>query len=303
MHKIRVDIHIGVVVSSHAWVDGEGELYEEEIALGPIKMAAVRISGNEPVPPSNGELAEMFEPTILRLAKPVRDPGGVRRAVFRLQFETPEEAAAMYQDEAQRILDRSGGAVRIEVEPCAPPSPIALAAAAPPPGGEAYVQPSSLVQADDPAIAAAAREAIGEETEAWKAAKRLERWTHERIRTKSLGVVFASAKETLETREGDCTEHAALLVALCRAAGLPARAAAGLIYSEAIDGFGYHMWAEVYLDGWRDLDATRPGDPVDAMRIQLGASALEDARFASDLSVNLLKYLGRFSIEALQAER
>jgi len=63
----------------------------------------------------------------------------------------------------------------------------------------------------------------------------------------------------LENGAGDCSEYSYLFVALCRAAGIPARIQAGFAFhreSETLeDG---HMWAEYYLQnyGWIPVDVT-----------------------------------------------
>src|SRR5690606_38728584 len=68
----------------------------------------------------------------------------------------------------------------------------------------------------------------------------------------------ASALQAYRERQGDCTEHAALFVALARAAGIPARNAAGIVYLSAGSKgvFGYHAWAEVWLGQWVPVDTT-----------------------------------------------
>ena len=55
---------------------------------------------------------------------------------------------------------------------------------------------------NDPALREAALKAVGNETDAWKRAKILEKWVHGYVSEKNLGVGFASAKEVFETREG-----------------------------------------------------------------------------------------------------
>ena len=67
------------------------------------------------------------------------------------------------------------------------------------------------------------------------------------LNAKDFSQAFASAAEVVDTHEGDCTEHAVLLAALCRARGIPARVAIGLVYMPATHEFGYHMWTEVYI--------------------------------------------------------
>jgi len=66
------------------------------------------------------------------------------------------------------------------------------------------------------------------------------------------------ALRAMQTRTGDCTEYAALLVALCRSAGVPARLVGGYVSERSIAPrpADYHDWAEIWLDGrWRVADA------------------------------------------------
>lgn len=78
----------------------------------------------------------------------------------------------------------------------------------------------------------------------------------------------ARASETLRYGIGTCTTKSTLLLALCRAVGIPARVHTGLISLEIMRGIlpgfafrflpeeGGHTWLEVELDGgWRPLDS------------------------------------------------
>lgn len=63
----------------------------------------------------------------------------------------------------------------------------------------------------------------------------------------------------LENEVGDCSEYSYLFVALCRAAGIPARIQAGFAFRSASETLeNGHMWAEYYLEnyGWIPVDAT-----------------------------------------------
>ncbi|NOZ49580.1 MAG: transglutaminase domain-containing protein [Chloroflexi bacterium] len=69
------------------------------------------------------------------------------------------------------------------------------------------------------------------------------------------------AQAAMGNMGADCTEYASLLVALSRAAGIPARYAEGLVYLTASEGGlarTAHAWAEVYLPGagWTSIDPT-----------------------------------------------
>jgi len=62
------------------------------------------------------------------------------------------------------------------------------------------------------------------------------------------------AKETFESGRGDCTDYTDLLVALCRAKGIPARHVTGLTAFAA--DTPKHSWAEIYTKrlGWVPFD-------------------------------------------------
>jgi len=82
-----------------------------------------------------------------------------------------------------------------------------------------------------------------------------------------LSVAYASAAEVARSREGDCTEHAVLLAAMCRSVGLPARVVCGIVYvpslGEKKDVFLPHAWVEAYVGKeWVCIDAALRGFDV-----------------------------------------
>ena len=103
----------------------------------------------------------------------------------------------------------------------------------------------------------------------------LEGWVHESIRNKNFTQALATAADVAQSLEGDCTEHAVLLAALCRARKLPARVAVGLVYSPADQGFAFHMWNQVWIkDRWIPLDATLGLGGIGAAHLTLAVSDL-----------------------------
>jgi transglutaminase-like putative cysteine protease len=61
------------------------------------------------------------------------------------------------------------------------------------------------------------------------------------------------ASQSLQQKKGVCQDHAHLMIALCRAAKIPARYVAGYIKGEG----AMHAWVEVLLDSeWRGFDPT-----------------------------------------------
>ena len=152
-----------------------------------------------------------------------------------------------------------------------------------------WLAPAPLIQSDDPRLQAQARLIIGREQDPARAARDLAAWVRAHVKRQSTAVV-PSAVRVLETRVGDCNEHAVLFVALARAAGLPARTAAGLV---PVDGrFYYHTWAEVYLGDWVAVDPMLDEFPAGAAHVRFSIGGL--ARHAE-----LVRLIGRIKVEVL----
>ncbi len=83
------------------------------------------------------------------------------------------------------------------------------------------------------------------------------RWITENIRNDAYTRQERGALTCLKTRRGDCTEQMALFVALCRAAGIPARGLGGYVCDgdRMLKADDYHNWAEFQTHGlWRLAD-------------------------------------------------
>jgi transglutaminase-like putative cysteine protease len=175
--------------------------------------------------------------------------------------------------------------------------------------GPEYLKASPALDSEDPKVKQllerAMRGAPSKLTAAEKG-ERLRQFVHRFIKRKDLSVGMATASEVARTAQGDCTEHAVLLAALLRAAEIPSRTVAGLIYVDEFLGrsavFGYHMWAEAWIGGrWVDLDATLDDVPFDAAHIALDMSAMNDPLMSNDL-VKLSALIGRVRVHVVQTK-
>ncbi len=124
------------------------------------------------------------------------------------------------------------------------------------------------------------------------AARRLTDWVHDNL-DKRITLSVPSARQVLEARRGDCNEHTVLYVALARAAGLPARTAAGLVYVRG--RFYYHAWPEVWLDRWVPVDPTLGQFPADASHLRFVVGGL--AR-----QVELVRLIGKLRLDIVSVE-
>jgi hypothetical protein len=137
-----------------------------------------------------------------------------------------------------------------------------------------YLESTPFLQVEHREIVDAARELAGPFQERLPAVRKLNNWVFETlVKTPVMGV--PNALEVLRIRQGDCNEHTALMVALARAAGIPARIAAGVVYSDRVaetGAFYYHAWPEVYMGeegGWIPVDPTFGQVPADATHVKI----------------------------------
>ncbi len=122
------------------------------------------------------------------------------------------------------------------------------------------LQSNLYIQSNNPKIITLAHQAAGNTKDVARAVRQIERFVCNYIVDKhSLG--YASALDIVTHRKGDCSEHAILTVALCRALGVPAQVATGIVYAGRVGDnvvFVPHAWTRVYIGSlWIDIDATR----------------------------------------------
>ena len=160
-----------------------------------------------------------------------------------------------------------------------------------------FLKPSVYIQADHPAIHAKAIEILDGETNSWKAATKLCQWVHENLSDKNLQTGFGSSLQTLESLEGDCTEHTVLFIALARSIGIPARICAGIVFQQ--DAFYYHFWPEVYAGEWIAMEPTLGQLQADANHIQLAGSTLESDSML-EYGEGILRTLNQLEIEVIE---
>jgi hypothetical protein len=165
------------------------------------------------------------------------------------------------------------------------------------------LKPSTYLQSDQEVIHDLAKEAVGNEKDAAAAAKKIEAFVNKYITQKDLSIGYATAGEVAAGKQGDCTEHAVLTAAMCRAAGIPARVAVGLVYVDSFADrehvFGGHAWTQANIGGkWINLDATRVPRENPAGYILLGMGNGDPQDF-----FGMVNTLGCFTIESVEAAK
>jgi hypothetical protein len=286
----------GNVLQETLWSDAAGETIKRRVAA--LGQESHRATADEAK--AEGSAVGAFDlgtDTTVKLDAPLADAHHLQRVRYLVELADGDPARVFPVGPTQTV--RSLGPHEAELIVTAIPSP--SAGSEPTTVGTEYSTANSMLEIDDPRVRAMAVEARGNLTEPRQIAKALERYVREVVVTKDFSQTFASAAEVAASRQGDCTEHAVLLAALARACDIPSRVAIGLVYVPALQGFGYHMWTEVYVDGgWLPLDATLGQGGIGAAHLKLSDSSLEGAgAFSTFLPV--AQVVGQLKIKVLEA--
>ena len=127
-------------------------------------------------------------------------------------------------------------------------------------------------------------------------ADKLVAWVYKNLEKRPV-LSVPNALETMENRIGDCNEHAVLLTAFARAAGIPAEVEVGVVYMRG--RFFYHAWNVLYLrdwGGWVTADAVLRQMPADVTHLRF-------VRGEADRQLDLVGLIGRLKLEILEMER
>lgn len=215
-----------------------GDLIGMTMDMGFLKLAFAPSPG--PVPLIGAELA----PTGLVTAKgPAPASGPVNR--YRLPA-----AAGIPDDEFQTTAD---GVVTSRAD--AQPTPLADPAP--------FLKAEPQLELDDPQLKAWVDALVARHQVAKPVlAERLRLAVRGYIVKKDLSMGDGSALEAFRSRTGDCSEHANLLAAVLRIAGIPSRVELGMVYAQDFGGWVGHAWNSAYVgDRWVHLDSAYPGTP------------------------------------------
>ncbi|MGQ4913339.1 MAG: transglutaminase-like domain-containing protein [Candidatus Asgardarchaeia archaeon] len=114
-----------------------------------------------------------------------------------------------------------------------------------------YILPERHIESNATAIKSIAKLIWDKSTSPTDFIKNAKEWIKTNIKyrpqEKELGALYA-----VNNRVGDCTEYAAVFVALCRAVNIPARLVGGFLKSRK---WNRHAWAEVYIKNrWIQVD-------------------------------------------------
>lgn len=271
-------------IKSVAWLDGKGGVVREQ---GPMGLVLKRESEQQATRGNwaEGTALDLVATVSIPVEPPLQAPQTLPRLRLRVSGIELERVPA---DDRQSL---AGDVLTMQRESL----PASAGYVLPYAGDEwrAETAPTVLLQSDHPRIRQAAQQVLGNETDPTEATRLLLRWVYERLR-KVPTMSVPNALQVLDGGEGDCNEHAVLFAALARAAGLPTRVVAGVVYANG--AFQYHAWDEVWLGRWVSVDPVFDQLPADVTHVKFVAGGPED-------HLAMIGVIGRLHLQVVEAGR
>lgn len=236
----------------NSWLNDDGLVVKEESPAGFVFISEPKFRATE-ISKGGDELL-----SAVAVSLQGRMPDLEGRDLLRFRLRLPEESHFTALDaDRQQLL---GDTLTVTLE--ALPAQNAKAC----PGQTADLTATPYIQVDAPQIKSLAQSVTAGTTTPLERVQALGDWVYRNLEKRPvLGI--PDALTTLDSRKGDCNEHAALFAALARSAGIPTRVVAGVTFHAG--AFYYHAWNEVCLDGkWLSLDTTKNELPADLTHIK-----------------------------------
>lgn len=250
---------------------------------------------------SKGDTLDFFEKVIVASPSPLEGVGEARSITYEIEPVGADAKLGFLSSPSQKATAGSGGGVTVTVAPIAPAKGVAFPYKGTDAAARKALQATRFLTCDAKEVAGLAKIAVAGAPDAAEAARRIESYVRKYVTTKDLSIGYATALEVAKSRQGDCTEHAVLAAAMCRAAGIPAETVTGLAHvkrlGEKTDVFVPHAWFRAFVgDKWVDYDAALGG--YDAGHIAFVAGDGEPAEFFGVVST-----LGNLKIVRVSVQR
>jgi len=153
-----------------------------------------------------------------------------------------------------------------------------------------FLESTPFIESDHPKIRNLVKNIVATDEKPLKKTIKLVDWINKNIEKRPV-LSLPDALGTIESGAGDCNEHAVLLAALARAAGIPAKIEAGLVY---LNGrFYYHAWNLLYLGEWITVDSLFGQIPADVTHIRFSSGELKQ-------QLDLMSIIGKIKLKIIK---
>ncbi len=269
-------------ITQFAWVDEEGEVLKEQGLLGISLEKTTREDALSGLPiQASQDLTQIASIPSNITIENVENLKKLKIKIDGIRFDH------IHLDGGRQLFKNSILTVTKEKLPTDPPLSIEENFQA----TEAkFLKPSVFIQSDHPKIQNLAQEIVSSADTSLIKAQKLLAWIYKNIQKRPV-LSLPDALSTLENRAGDCNEHAMLLAAMARAAGIPSTIEAGLVY---LNGrFYYHAWNSLFLGRWVTADSLLGQLPADVTHLRFSSGV-------QSIGLDIMTIIGKVNLRIIE---
>ncbi|HVO66725.1 MAG TPA: transglutaminase-like domain-containing protein [Syntrophales bacterium] len=265
-----------------AWIDEDGDILKEQGILGITLEQVSKHQALGGITLTSG--ADLTEIASVPSNMIIDDPAALTSLKVKISNVEKEN---LKLNGGRQTLKKDTLLIQKETIPTRPLRETSMA------GSEDFLKPSPFIQSDHQKIIAKVQDIISPDDPVAVKASKLVAWVYKNVEKRPV-LSVPNALETLNNLVGDCNEHAVLLAALARAAGIPAQVEVGLVYQR--ERFYYHAWNVFFIGTWITADAVMGQMPADVTHIRF-------ARGDVDQQIDLIGVIGKVRIRVLEKSR
>ena len=280
------------------WVDSGGQVLKAEQEIFGKPCVTFRTTREGAMAAGGPMKFNLISGTAIKTPRTIPNPEKTQYVKYRLTFSGGDLTQHIPSDRRQTVLPDGGQASAIlDVRTAGPldgqPGPTEV--------DTQYLKSNVLINSQDKRVVAMAKRATRGAVDPWDKARRINHLVFDQIKDKNFGVGFAAASEVARNLTGDCSEHAVLAAAMCRASGIPARVVVGLLYVDQTPG----IWLSHVVRSVCQSALGRPRSVVGPVRPSTPptSSSLEtslEGVAPFEAFVPIMKVSGKLEIEPLE---
>jgi hypothetical protein len=286
-------------ISATVWINEDGDEVKGETKIGPLSLTEILTDKETALKEEKGARMPALTGLVVKCKQDFYHPFLSNSVLYKINIRNNKPEDMPLQFDNQKVEKTGKDLVLLRAKAVIPADaqiqqlPMKLG-----PEMDEFLKPNEYMESNYDKIVEQAKKLAADEKDSYKVAKVMEKWVFKYIKDKNYTVGFASAKQVFDNPAGDCSEHAVLLAAMLRAAGIPSRFVTGVVY-EPGEGFIWHAWDEAYVGVWVPLDATLPAAFVDCSHIVVSKDSLAK-RGPADPTMALLQCAGNMDVELLE---
>lgn len=257
-------------MNTTVYTSGKGDILKITTTIGMEMVPTTKVDALGKI--DGGSQPDLAALTSVKPSVPITNPLGTKVLKMRLKADN---IPSVPNDNLQ-VAKKDGDAWLITIQPAQLKDSKSISIAAARAQKPDWVKPSLHIPATSPKFISLAKSIIKKSTDVRSASMAIRKYVNNSM-TPNAGIgVLRDANEILIAKEGVCRDYAILTATICRAAGIPARLASGLV---DFDGnFYYHAWVEVWTGyDWLGLDSVPSNDFFTATHVKLSQGNVDQA--------------------------